>query len=211
MGAERCDLRNQRHRQSTHPLPRRSGPAFSPSPATSTIQPLWSATSTRCGIPATSRTSKLQREQTPKGWRIIVHVKEKPTIREILIRVLVRFRRATCSIVQGATRSDWCWRASTIRRIKKAEVSIKELLGRAWPQFATIRTEVRQIPPAAVADYVRRERRPQGQGRQDQVRGQQGHQASALLRSAMKNLKPIGIPHSIFLENLFARPTTPPS
>ena len=25
------------------------------------------------------------------------------------------------------------------------------------------------------------------------------------LRSAMKNLKPIGIPHSIFLENLFAR------
>ena len=28
---------------------------------------------------------------------------------------------------------------------------------------------------------------------------------SRVLRSAMKNLKPIGIPHSIFLENLFAK------
>ena len=35
--------------------------------------------------------------------------------------------------------------------------------------------------------------------------GNKAHQQSRELRSAMKNLKPIGIPHSIFLENLFAR------
>ena len=31
------------------------------------------------------------------------------------------------------------------------------------------------------------------------------HVSSRILRGAMKNLKPIGIPHSIFLENIFAK------
>ena len=31
------------------------------------------------------------------------------------------------------------------------------------------------------------------------------HVSSRILRGAMKNLKPIGVPHSIFLENLFAK------
>ena len=94
---------------------------------------------------------KFSREQTPKGWRIIVQVKEKPTIREILYLgtssvsnsdILDRFKQDKVGLVVESQYDP--------TRIKKAEVSIKGLLSEHGRQFATIRTEVRQIPPAAV-------------------------------------------------------------
>jgi hypothetical protein len=96
-------------------------------------------------------------------------------------------------------------RASTIPpSVKKAEVVLKELLAEHGRQFATIRTEVRPIPPAAVGITFVIKEGPQGQGRQDPLPGNK-HVNDRTLRAAMKNLKPIGIPHSIFLENLFAK------
>ena len=95
---------------------------------------------------------KFTREQAPKGgWRIIVTVKEKPTIREINYAglnsvsnsdVLDRFKQDKVGLVVESQYDP--------TRIKKAEVSIKGLLSEHGKQFATIRTEVRQIPPAAV-------------------------------------------------------------
>jgi len=94
---------------------------------------------------------RFTREQTPKGWRIIVQVKEKPTIREILYSglnavsnsdVLDRFKQDKVGLVVESQYDP--------TRIKKAEVSIRGLLSEHGRQFATIRTEVRQIPPAAV-------------------------------------------------------------
>src|SRR5579859_6478345 len=72
---------------------------------------------------------KILREQTPKGWRIIVQVKEKPTIREISYvglssvsnsDVLDRFKQDKVGLVQESQYDP--------TRIKKAEVSIKQLL-----------------------------------------------------------------------------------
>jgi outer membrane protein insertion porin family len=148
---------------------------------------------------------KFLREQTPKGWRIIVQVKEKPTIREILYvgtssvsnsDILDRFKQDKVGLVVESQYDP--------TRIKRAEVSIKNLLSEHGRQFATIRTEVRQIPPAAVGiTFVVKEGPKVKVGKIKFV----GNKAvkSRVLRAAMKNLKPIGIPHSIFLENLFAK------
>ena len=99
---------------------------------------------------------RFTREQTPKGWRIIVQVKEKPTIREInyvglnsvsTSDVLDRFKLAKVGLVVESQYDP--------TRIKKAEVAIRDLLSELGRQFATIRSEVRLIPPAAVLRELR--------------------------------------------------------
>jgi len=148
---------------------------------------------------------KILREQTPKGWRIIFQVKEKPTIREILYTglssvstsdVLDRFKQEKVGL---AVESQY-----DPTRIKKAEVSIKTLLSEHGRQFATIRTEVRQIPPAAVGITFVVKEGPKVKVGKINFEGNKNIK-KRILRAAMKNLKPIGIPHSIFLENIFAK------
>jgi len=148
---------------------------------------------------------RFEREQTPKGWRIHVYVKEKPTIREITYTglssvstsdVLDRFKERKVGLSVESQYDP--------TRIKKAEVAIKDLLAEHGRQFATVRSEVRAIPPAAVGiTFVVKEGPKVKVGR---IRFQGNKNINTrTLRAAMKNLKPIGVPHSIFLENLFAK------
>ncbi|HTZ85022.1 MAG TPA: outer membrane protein assembly factor BamA [Candidatus Acidoferrales bacterium] len=148
---------------------------------------------------------KFLREQTPKGWRIIVQVKEKPTIRTIDYLgassvsnsdILDRFKQDKVGLVVESQYDP--------TRIKKAEVSIKQLLSEHGRQFATVRTEVRQIPPAAVGITFVIKEGPKVKVGKIKFEGNK-HIKSRILRASMKNLRPIGIPHSIFLENIFAR------
>ena len=148
---------------------------------------------------------KFLREQTPKGWRIIVQVKEKPTIREINYTglssvsnsdVLDRFKQDKVGLTVESQYDP--------TRIKKAENSVKNLLSEHGRQFATIRTELRQIPPAAVGITFVVKEGPKVKVGKIIFQGNKNIK-SRVLRAAMKNLKPIGIPHSIFLEALFAK------
>ncbi len=148
---------------------------------------------------------KFLREQTPKGWRLIVQVKEKPTIREINYvglstvsnsDVLDRFKQEKVGLVVESQYDP--------TRIKKAENVIKELLSEHGRQFATIRTEVRQIPPASVGITFVIKEGPKVKVGKIKFEGNKNIK-TRILRSAMKNLRPVGIPHSIFLENIFAR------
>jgi outer membrane protein insertion porin family len=148
---------------------------------------------------------KFLREQTPKGWRLIVQVKEKPTIREITYvgtssvsqsDILDRFKQDKVGLVVESQYDP--------TRIKRAEVSIKNLLAEHGRQFATIRSEVRQIPPAAVGITFVVKEGPKVKVGKIRFDGNKNI-SSRVLRAAMKNLRPIGIPHSIFLENIFAK------
>ncbi len=148
---------------------------------------------------------RFEREQTPKGWRIHVYVKERPTISEIdylglssvsKSDVLDRFKDRKVGLSPESQYDP--------TKIKKAEVTIKELLSEHGRQFATVRTEVRPIPPAKVSvTFVIKEGPKVSVGKITFVGNK--HINSRTLRAAMKNLKPIGIPHSIFLENIFAK------
>ncbi|HET6176539.1 MAG TPA: outer membrane protein assembly factor BamA [Candidatus Sulfotelmatobacter sp.] len=148
---------------------------------------------------------RFTREETPKGWRIIIQVKEKPTIREINYTglssvstsdVLDRFKQAKVGLVVESQYDP--------TRIKKAEVAIRDLLSEHGRQFATIRTEVRQIPPAAVGIMFVIKEGPKVKVGKIKFEGNKNIK-SRNLRAAMKNLKPVGIPHSIFLENIFSK------
>ena len=145
---------------------------------------------------------RFEREQTPKGWRIHVYVKEKPTIREINYTglssvstsdVLDRFKERKVGLSVESQYDP--------TRIKKAEVAIKELLAEHGRQFATIRSEIR---PAAVGITFVVKEGPKVKVGRIRFTGNRNIN-SRTLRAAMKNLKPIGVPHSIFLENIFAK------
>jgi outer membrane protein insertion porin family len=148
---------------------------------------------------------RFEREQTPKGWRLHIYVKERPTIREIdyvglnsvsKSDVLDRFKLAKVGLSPESQYDP--------TKVKKAEVTIRDLLAEHGRQFATVRTEVRPIPPAAVGLTFVIKEGPKVKVGKITFEGNK-HVKSRVLRSAMKNLKPIGLPHSIFLENLFAK------
>ena len=148
---------------------------------------------------------RIEREPSAKGWIIHVYVKEKPTIREIKYvglssvsqsDVLDKFKERKVGLTQESQYDP--------TKVKHAEVVIKELLAAHGHQFATVRSEVRPIPPAAVALTFVVKEGPKVKVGKITFEGNKAIK-SRELRSAMKNLKPVGIPHSIFLENLFAR------
>jgi outer membrane protein insertion porin family len=148
---------------------------------------------------------RFEREQTAKGWIIHIFVKERPTIREISYTglsavstsdVLDRFKERKVGLSVESQYDP--------TKVKKAEVALKELLSEHGRQFATIRSEIRPIPPAAVSlTFVIREG-PKVKVGHIRFQGNKNVN-SRTLRAAMKNLKPIGVPHSIFLENIFAK------
>src|SRR5271167_2113854 len=148
---------------------------------------------------------RFEREQSPKGWILHIYVKERPTIRTIdytglnavsTSDVLDRFKERKVGLSVESQYDP--------TKIKKAEVVLKELLSEHGRQFATIRTEVRPIPPAAVGVTFVVKEGPKVKVGHIRFRGNK-HIPDRTLRAAMKNLRPIGIPHSIFLEDIFAR------
>ena len=81
---------------------------------------------------------------------------------------------------------------------------LRELLAEHGHQFATIKTEVKTIPPASVQINFNIKEGPTVKVGQIRFTGNQ-HLSGLLLRRAMVNLKPIGIPYSLIFENLFAK------
>lgn len=148
---------------------------------------------------------RIERVDTPSCVQLVVYVKEKPTIREInytglnavsLSDVAERLKKEKVGLTQESQYDP--------TRVKRAEVVLKDLLAEHGHQFATIRTEVKTIPPAAVAVTFRIKEGPTVKVGKILFDGNQ-NLSDRQLRSAMVNTKPIGIPHSIVLEDLFAR------
>jgi len=148
---------------------------------------------------------RFERERTEKGWIIHIFVKERPTIREIdylglssvsKSDILDRFKEAKVGLYPESQYDP--------TKVKKAEVTIKDLEAEHGRQFASVRTEIRQIPPAAVSITFVIKEGPKVKVGKIRFEGNR-HVSSRVLRHAMKNLRPIGIPHSIFLESLFAK------
>lgn len=148
---------------------------------------------------------RIERVDTPKCIQLVIYVQEKPTIREINYKglnavsqsdVLERFKKAKVGLTVESQFDE--------TKIKRAEVVLKDLLAEHGHQFATVRTEIKTIPPAAVTLTFNIK-----EGATVKV-GKivfQGNESLSdhTLRAAMKNLRPIGIPNSYILENIFAR------
>ena len=148
---------------------------------------------------------RIERVDTPTCVQLIVYVKEKPTIRELNYKGL---NAVTLSDVQERYKKDKV--GVTVEsqydptRIKRAEQAIKDLLAEHGHQFATVKTEVKTIPPAAAAVTFNIKEGPTVKVGKIAFDGNTALSDRVLIES-MKNLKPIGVPHSIFLENLLPR------
>ncbi|MGA9069149.1 MAG: outer membrane protein assembly factor BamA [Terracidiphilus sp.] len=148
---------------------------------------------------------RIEREDTEKGIILDVFVVEKPTIREINYKgnnsvsqsdILDRFKKEKVGLSVESQYNP--------AKIKRAEAVLKDLLSEHGHQFATIKTEIKTIPPASVQVNFNIKEGPTVKVGQIRFTGNE-HISSLILRRSMKNLKPIGIPYSIIFENLFAQ------
>lgn len=148
---------------------------------------------------------QIDKESTSKGVVLTVIVRERPTIREINYKglssvsqsdVLDRFKKAKVGLSVESQYDP--------TKIKRAETVLKELLAEHGHQFATIHTVVKTIPPASVSVNFNVKEGPTVKVGHIRFEGNK-HVSSRALRYSMRNLRPIGIPHSILFENLFAR------
>ncbi|MGB8259182.1 MAG: outer membrane protein assembly factor BamA [Terracidiphilus sp.] len=148
---------------------------------------------------------RIEREDSEKGIILNIFVREKPTIREINYKglnsvsqsdVLDRFKKEKVGLSVESQYDP--------TRIKRAETVLKDVLSEHGHQFATIKTEVKTIPPASVQVNFNIKEGPTVKVGQIKFAGNE-HIGSLLLRRSMKNLRPIGIPYSIVFENLFAQ------
>jgi outer membrane protein insertion porin family len=148
---------------------------------------------------------QIAREDTPKGIILDVIVKEKPTIREINYKglnsvstsdVLDRFKKEHVSLSVESPYDP--------TKLARAIDVIRALLAEHGHQFATVKPDIKTIPPSSVSvNFIIKEGPTVKVGN---ITFTGNHAVSSRdLRAAMRNLRPIGIPHSIFLENLFAR------
>lgn len=86
--------------------------------------------------------------------------------------------------------------------VNHAAVVIKELLGEHGHQFATVTPELRRIPPSSLEVVFNIVEGPKIKVGEITILGNKAFSRRQVI-DAMKNMKPYGIPHSIFLEDLF--------
>ena len=89
-------------------------------------------------------------------------------------------------------------------RVQRAVVVLKELLGERGRQYAKVEPQVRQIPPSSIEIVFNIEEGPKVKVGKIDIEGNTV-MSDAKARGFMKPLRPIGIPHSFFLESLFAK------
>jgi outer membrane protein insertion porin family len=175
----------------------RAGDAYDPAVVQRDFNSLWNT-----GYFENVRIEKVQGQGC---LQLIIYVREKPTISSIEYKglnavstsdVLERMKKEKVGVSVESQYDP--------TKVKREEVVLQEMLGEHGHQFATIKTEVKTIPPARVAlTFVVKEGPTVKVGKIEFTGA--GALSHRELVSAMKNLKPIGIPHSIFLENIFPR------
>jgi outer membrane protein insertion porin family len=146
---------------------------------------------------------RIEREDSDKGIILDIFVKEKPTIREINYKglnavsqsdVLDRFKKEKVGLTVESQYDP--------ARILRAVTVLKEILSEHGHQFAVVKLDIKDIPPASVQVNFNIKEGPTVKVGTIKFVGNQ-HLSGLLLRRAMKNLKPIGIPYSIFFEDIF--------
>ncbi len=147
----------------------------------------------------------LEREAGATGWIIRFLVTERRVIRSIkyegnksitVSEILDRFkdRRVGLAVEQQYEQG----------KVQRATNVLKEYLAERGRQFATVTPEIRQIPPSSIEVTFKIQEGAKVKVGEIDIIGNKVFGDRAVIR-AMKNLKPIGIPHGLFLESLFAR------
>jgi outer membrane protein insertion porin family len=147
----------------------------------------------------------LETEQVPDGVTIRFLLVERQVVRSIkyegiksvtVSEILDRFkdRRVGLSVESQFDEN----------KVQRAAVVLREFLAERGRQYADVKPELRQIPPSSLEITFRVSEGPKVKvGRLD-IQGNTVFSDRVMIR-AMRELRPIGVPKSILLENLFAK------
>ncbi|MBS1875878.1 MAG: outer membrane protein assembly factor BamA [Acidobacteria bacterium] len=148
---------------------------------------------------------RLEREVGKTGWVIRFMLVERRVVRTIkyegnksitVSEILDRFKERKVGL-SVETQYD-------PNKVQRARNVLQEYLSERGRQFATVDPVIRQLPPSSLEIVFRIDEGPKVKVGQINISGNHGFKRRDVVR-AMKNLKPVGIPHSIFFEDLFGR------
>jgi outer membrane protein insertion porin family len=147
---------------------------------------------------------KLETEKGERGGVIVTFaVTERPVIRDIKYEgaksvstsdILDRFKERKVGLTVESMYDP--------NVVNHAAVVLKELLAEHGHQFATVNPELRRIPPSSLEVVFNVIEGPKIKVGDIMILGNKAFTRRQVVQ-AMKNLHPIGIPHSIFFEELF--------
>ncbi len=148
---------------------------------------------------------RMTRERGAVGWIVRFEVVERPIIATIeyeglksiqLSEVLERFQERRVGLtVSSQYEPD---------RVQRAAIVLQEFLAERGRQFAVVDPQIQQVPPSSIAVTFNVDEGPRVKVGKINIEGNEAYSDRQVIRS-MRLLKPIGIPYSIFFENLFAK------
>ena len=147
----------------------------------------------------------LEQEQGPAGIIVRFVLVERPVVRSIkyegvksvtVSEILDRFKERHVGLSVESQYDQ--------NKVQRAAVVLQEYLAERGRQYATVTPELRQIPPSSLEVTFRVNEGPKVKVGRIEFVGNEVFSDRAIIR-AMKSLRPIGVPHSILLENMFAK------
>ena len=147
----------------------------------------------------------IEREAGKTGWIIRFVVVERPVVRSINYTgnksmsesdILDRFKERKVGLVVESQYDP--------NKIQRAKNVLLELEAERGHQYAKVDAQIRRVPPSSLEVTFKIDEGPKVKVGNITVTGNTAFPARDVIR-AMKNSHPIGIPYSIFFENLFAK------
>ena len=145
------------------------------------------------------------REPGQTGWIITFVVVERPVVRTIKYdglksittsEVLDRFKERRVGLTPESTYDR--------NKVQRAQVVLQDYLAERGRQFATVMPELQPFPPSSLNILFKVAEGPKVKVGTINFEGNTAF-SNRVVRRAMRNLRPIGVPRSIYAENLFAR------
>ena len=151
----------------------------------------------------------MEREPGKEGWIIRFVLVERPVIRTIKYEgnksvsvsdILDRYKDRKVGLVVESQYDP--------NRVQRAKNVLIELLAEHGHQYAKVDPEIRRVPPSSLEITFKIDEGPKVKVGNIDIEGNTAFSDSEVAW-AMKNLHPIGVPHSILFENLFAKTYDP--
>jgi outer membrane protein insertion porin family len=148
---------------------------------------------------------RLERERGQMGWIVRFVIVERPIIRTLNFEgnksvtnsdILDRFRERRVGLSVESMYDD--------SKLQRARNVLQELLAERGRQFASVTADIQQLPPSSLSVTLRVDEGPKVKVGKINIEGNQVF-SDRKVRRAMRALRPIGIPRSIYLENVFAK------
>ena len=148
---------------------------------------------------------RMEREVGKTGWIVRFTVVERRIVRSIKYdglksitqsEILDRFKERKVGLSVESQYDP--------NKIQRARNVLQEYLAERGRQFATVDPEIRQVPPSSLELTFKVNEGPKVKVHEITFEGNNVY-SDLILKRAMKNLHGIGIPYSIFAEDLFSK------